>query len=381
MDSKLVIISVLIFITYAAPVQDMKLKQNHTKIILLWNSFFDSLDYGFGGFGDAPFKENNCEYTNCYLTKDHSSLLEASAVVFHAPTFNEPSQAWSERLPHQRYVFFSMESPENCIAKKSYDFFFNWTITYRTDSDIILFYGEIKKREIRIKNQFKNSTKNNWVAWMVSNCFTSSGREDYVKELSKHIPIEIYGDCGSSSCPKSRMKQCYEMIEKDYKFYLSFENSLCKDYVTEKLFNVLQYDIIPVVYGAADYDRILPANSYINAMNHSPEELANILKEIGNDPSKYKKYLMWKEDYYVNFIMEPPFCKLCKKLHTDSENKVYEDFKKWWVDGSKCRKGPVLHHSPVHSASPPGPSLQHVAGFYIWILFFSCILTIHSFSF
>lgn len=33
------------------------------------------------------------------------------------------------------------------------------------------------------------------------------------------------------------------MLERDYKFYLSFENNFCRDYVTEKLFNILQLQV------------------------------------------------------------------------------------------------------------------------------------------
>ena len=35
-----------------------------------------------------------------------------------------------------------------------------------------------------------------------------------------------------------------------YKFYFAFENSLCDDYITEKFFNMLKHNIVPVVLGS-----------------------------------------------------------------------------------------------------------------------------------
>ena len=48
--------------------------------------------------------------------------------------------------------------------------------------------------------------------------------------------------------------ECYRMAERKYKFYLSFEDALCRDYATEKLFSVLGgLNLIPVVLGGANY--------------------------------------------------------------------------------------------------------------------------------
>ena len=33
------------------------------------------------------------------------------------------------------------------------------------------------------------------VAWMVSNCYTASRREQYVLELQKYISVDVYGNC------------------------------------------------------------------------------------------------------------------------------------------------------------------------------------------
>ena len=45
---------------------------------------------------------------------------------------------------------------------------------------------------------------------------------------------------------------------------MAFENSLCVDYITEKFFKVLSYDVIPVVLNGVNMPKIAPQNSYID---------------------------------------------------------------------------------------------------------------------
>ena len=64
------------------------------------------------------------------------------------------------------------------------------------------------------------------------------------------------------------------MMERDYKFYLAFENSKCRDYVTEKFYNALLYSMVPVVYGGGDYEALgAPPNSYIDARNFTSRKI------------------------------------------------------------------------------------------------------------
>ena len=118
---------------------------------------------------------------------------------------------------------------------------FNWTATYRADSTLSTPYAKwvsYDKNRLASKsntaNYAQNKTKN--VAMFVSNCFTSNNRLEYAKELSKFIQVDIFGDCGNIKCPKSDSKSCLEMLRSEYKFYLAFENSNCRDYITEKFY-------------------------------------------------------------------------------------------------------------------------------------------------
>lgn len=225
-------------------------------------------------------------------------------------------------------------------------------MTYRLDSDIPLLYGRItpltfnftKAAPIRTKNYALNKTRA--VVWMASHCNTSGKRETYVEQLKKYIAVDVYGRCGNLTCPRNETHwisepHCYKLLSSTYKFYLSFENSVCQDYVTEKFFNLMQHDIVPVVYGGADYERIAPPHSYIDARKFTPQELAEYLKMIDADDSLYNGYFHWKGHYRVEAGVEQmarrAFCDLCRKLHdVESSVKFYRELDQWHIN-TQCK--------------------------------------------
>ena len=122
-------------------------------------------------------------------------------------------------------------------------------------------------------------------------------------------------------------------------FYLSFENSLCDQYVTEKLWSWLKKDIVPVVMGQANYTAITPPHSIINAMEYpDPKDLAAHLLKLMNNETEYLSYFWWKEFYEVDQKMKKAFCRLCQMLN-DAEQipKVHNNFGKWWVTDAQCK--------------------------------------------
>jgi len=115
----------------------------------------------------------------------------------------------------------------------------NWTATYRHDSDIVIPYGRwayFDPSATRVQQLNKNYSlnKTKQVAMIVTNCDTDNKRLLYAKELGKHISVDVYGQCDGLKMIKS--DNFLQILDKEYKFYLAFENSNCIDYVTEKFF-------------------------------------------------------------------------------------------------------------------------------------------------
>lgn len=341
------------------------INKSRMKTILLWNENPDRVEIVTFGRGREAFAichlppDQNCELV---INKSLRPIESYDAIVVNAPVI-QWSELGTETLPllfssrkvHQRIVFFSQESPVHTwgsrVDPNKFEGYFNWTMTYRFDSDIPLSYGRIKALSKPSKMQHASSVikshnkTNNLVAWMVSHCQTDSRREDYVKELKLHIGIDIYGDCGTFKCPRSwdfTSANCYELIESKYKFYLSFENAICRDYVTEKFFEVLRRDIVPIVYGGADYSRIAPPHSFIDARQMKPRQLAEYMKVLDANDTLYGEYFVWKKDYVVTEAGLPQmgrngFCDLCRKLHQDKEPaKTYLNISSYWGLTETC---------------------------------------------
>ncbi len=329
--------------------------ESRTRKILIWNvcpGF--SRDCGFG-IGNTPFIRNNCSVHNCDITIDKHSLAVADAVLFHMGPHGaarSPKKLPKRAFKEQIFIYYLFEAPLRTklwTDLRQFGNFFNLTISYLNDSrtDIIIPHGTIVPRPAWEKytkpDISKLQMKGKPVAWLVSNCVSvRSQRHNYVKMLSKYIPVDIYGECGTLKCAKNRT--CYSTIAKQYSFYLAFENSFCKDYRTEKIYRTLNYDIVPVILGGANYSAYLPHKSHINVMDYrSPKHLAEYLKYLIQNRTAYLEVFKWKETYKsrAGYSTKPAAaCKLCEILHNTSYRfksalNVYE----YWYGGGQCIDG------------------------------------------
>ena len=185
------------------------------------------------------------------------------------------------------------------------------------------------------------------VAWFVSHCQAPSGRDEYVAKLKKIVPIDIYGKCsGNLSLEYGSTDESF--IISQSKFYIAFENSICPEYVTEKLYKIINRNIehnppVPIVMGANKswYEENLPRKSFIHVDDfHGPEELGRYLKELHSDRNKFLEYLQWRK-YYKRVCKPPVRCKLCdllvKNNFKQQKKILISDFESFWKRAN-CKK-------------------------------------------
>ncbi|XP_060073402.1 glycoprotein 3-alpha-L-fucosyltransferase A-like [Ylistrum balloti] len=292
----------------------------------------------------------HCKVNRCSLTHKRSAEATADAVVFANSGHLPKSPPFKKSSPKQIAILNINESPDRSWSMENYRNFFNWTNTYRVDSTIYDPYFKIGRdcwKPPVIPNAERNFAKGRTkkVAWMVSNChIVKSGRMAYAKELSKYIEVDIYGACGTMSCPASKHRECVEMTRQNYKFYLSFENHKCHDYLTEKVKNAYDAELIPIVLGARreDYAQVLPKNSYIHVEDfESPKKLGEYLNLLDKNDTLYNEYFKWKVT--GDKIMDDlNWCRVCTLLHETSLPVMwYEDIQHWWKPKGVCNGAEV----------------------------------------
>jgi len=189
--------------------------------------------------------DSKCNVKNCIFTNDHSLAKNVDAIIFHGPQtqFRSPFANRHKQI----WIYHTIESPVH-MHEFRLPTIMNWTATYRSSSVIPTPYAKFRlfpnmRRLPKVVPAAKKNyaeSKSKLAAIFLSNCFSANGRMDYIKELRKFARVDVFGECGDKTCRRNDT-DCFQMLSRDYKFYLSFENSNCREYITEKFFyNALQ---------------------------------------------------------------------------------------------------------------------------------------------
>lgn len=296
--------------------------------ILLWHWPFNR---------SYPLKGNVCldmySIPQCLLTDNRSRFDQADVVVFHHHELKYAHHKLPlhlRRPQSQRWVWLSLEPPAVNQNLRRYNHVFNWTMSYRRDADIFMPYGRMIPK--RTNETFHLPRKSSCLtSWVISNFKPQHKRSQLYRQLRWHIPIAVYGSLNRRPLPRHQLLPTIAPCH----FYLAFENSVSRDYITEKLWrNALLAGTVPVVLGPprSNYEEFLPPDSFIHVDDFkNVTELALYLKMLAANRTQYEMYFRWHEDNAVHMITDwrERLCHICKHYRQLTLPKVYHDLHGW----------------------------------------------------
>ncbi|KAJ8024469.1 Alpha-(1,3)-fucosyltransferase 5 [Holothuria leucospilota] len=252
-------------------------------------------------------------FINVTSEKD-PALLKTYDLVFmpqDVGTLRIKDQVWDTILNStpswQRRLYATWEGPskiKKLLPSPTYRMkAYHWSLSFHSKSDFSVPYGYYRPYDKKSQSSRPEVVSGkNWAkgkfrlaAWMSTWKGTSWRRRDFVEGLTQFINIDLYGR-RFQNC--TRNSEVCEKRMKEYKFYFAIENSCCSEYITEKFWRTLAWDVVPVVIGAPkeDYERLAPPNSFIYADDFkSPHDLAKYLKQLDENDDLYNKFFQWKK--------------------------------------------------------------------------------------
>lgn len=269
---------------------------------------------------------NKCS-SNCIYTQDSRLFPWADAVLVHHWVFKTDTprlkrlRAKNKILP---WIWFELESPVHTFGLSDIpNDMFQLTSTYQNDSDIWQPYCMIEPRKNDNATATKTLTNNiNYAAGktkmaliFMTHCV--GYRQKLINKFKEYIKVDFVGPCSSENvidCLR-HSENCVQK-QKQYKFFLSWENSYCDGYITEKFFErSLQMGLVPVILtkGYLSDITVAPPGSYINILDYPDiESLAKHLKYLDANDTAYNEYHAWRKNY--DAPITDFHCSMCEKL-------------------------------------------------------------------
>ena len=134
-------------------------------------------------------------------------------------------------------------------------------------------------------------------AAFISNC-NAPERQALFRALMKHTKVFSYGSClHNVDAPVSRHQNNWEDMKRialqGHRAILAWENVKQPEYITEKIYDALSAQVVPIYWGSNTIKQILPEGSYIDASPYTEKtvhELAAKLKRIDSDDAYYRSF-------------------------------------------------------------------------------------------
>ena len=278
------------------------------------------------------------------------------------------------RRPQEAWALMHEESPKNnpIFSHAEMIRHFNFTSTFSRKSSFPLTSQYLESLEFLTTASYLVTTeeKNRLqaeeglapVAYVQSGCDSPSLRDEWVSEFMKHIKVDSYGAClNNKQLPadlrgseKFESDRFYKYLAR-YKFVIAFENAICDDYVTEKLWRTLGTGSVPIYLGAPNIESLLPnKNSAILVKDfQSPYEVANYVDKLNRDDGLYNSFLQHKALY-------SPYPPDIWPLVTNEDLEEMVSNREWGVSSEQQRwQGNMVAHYQCHVCEKLARNLKY----------------------
>ncbi|XP_011301914.1 alpha-(1,3)-fucosyltransferase 10 isoform X2 [Fopius arisanus] len=330
--------------------------------------FYDPVILWWTPFG-SDGASRTCGKFKCIFTQDrvywnHQNL---KAILFYGSNL-EIHDLPVPRGSGIKWGLLHEESPRNNLMFVHQETLrlFNYSSTFSRFSDVPLTLVDLPGEEdllskkyfipTKEKNRLMNEENLSPLLYLQSNCDTLSERDLYISELMKYIAVDAYGACLNNRKLPGPLRDNYigrlnsgelKKFVGKYKFTLAFENAVCEDYITEKLWRPLTVGSVPIYYGSPSFKDWLPNNSSAVAVQDfkSPKDLAEFLHQLMKNDTLYEQYLSHKliheirNDRLLENLRKRPKglfsvfeyylrnfeCQVCEKIHRNESRTVSKE--------------------------------------------------------
>ncbi|XP_012935786.1 alpha-(1,3)-fucosyltransferase 10 [Aplysia californica] len=265
--------------------------------------------------------DNSCFFTNNRKYRDHKNM---KVFMFYGTDFS-PDDLPLPRADNHEWALFHEESPKNnyILCHEPVISLFNYTSTFRRESHFPISTQHLLSldwllqstytKTVAEKNRYQEEEGLALIVYVQSDCDPPSDRDEYVKQLMKHISVDSYGGCLNNrklpqqiAAPLEGMahKEFFELLSR-YKFALAMENAVCNDYMTEKMWRPLMVGAVPIIFGSSKVKDFLPSNKSALLLQEfkSPEHLAMVIKNLNENEVEYEKLRKWKTSGISNTFL------------------------------------------------------------------------------
>ena len=264
----------------------------------------------------------------CVRTDDKSeaSLQKAAAVVFSIPSYRgDPRAALKGKHTKALTVAFSIESSEYYRRQKDLSDY-DLTATCSFDSDLPVTYYGWKNNLLLNVSDWPWERREPAIVFIARNCHSRNRRETLVRLLQKYVRVDSVSSCmNNHPWPADIPRSNRDDLQKRYLMYLAAENSVEKDYVTEKVYGGLINGAVPLYLGSPNIQEFVPTHSVIQVPADFTEidvqRISETVKQIFTNKTVYEEWIEFKKHPYeerfkrkFSISQTHIWCRLCRKI-------------------------------------------------------------------